>query len=198
MCSTHCPVSPTFTDAQFEVPMGCQEVRVDAQTMRGRGVVTTNAPTQGNSMIGSLHIEDTAGGPAVYDVRVSLTCIGGESSTPHHPVRLSCVHNSGAGGETCHMGRIEVWSKTRIPSRFARTRVANLKNIVQTRTLCMSHHLAEAAGKATAPTRLPVPPFHPLAQGNRVWPLDLGQRQPRNDGVPAAGLQCGRAVHLRR
>eukprot|EP01045_Picozoa_sp_COSAG04_P009103 COSAG04_NODE_519_length_13169_cov_10.968248_8_plen_120_part_00 len=92
--------------------MGCSEVSVSAQTMRGRGVVTTVAPTPGNSMIGSLHIEDTQGGPAVYDIRVDLTCSGSvERSTPNTPVRLSCVHNSGAGGSTCHMGRIEVWNR---------------------------------------------------------------------------------------
>ena len=85
--------------------MGCDSVEIRADTMRGRGVVTTIAPSQGNSMIGTLHIEDTQGGPAVYDIRVTLSCVGRENSTPHHPTRLSCVHNAGAGASTCHMVR---------------------------------------------------------------------------------------------
>ena len=105
---SHCPVSPTYTDEQFEVPMGCQSVTATATTMRGRGAVTTENPSAGNAWRGSLHIEDRDGGASVYDVRVVLTCQGREMSAPQRPVRLSCTHNFGT--DSCHMGRIEVWA----------------------------------------------------------------------------------------
>ena len=126
-----CPVSPTFTDEQFEVPMGCSSVTVNAVKMRGRGEVTTEAPSAGNGWRGGLHIADwdetacnacggqcAAGcqgfddsmtafaGAAVYDVRVTLTCNGIARSAPQVPVRLSCAHNFGT--DSCHMGRVEV------------------------------------------------------------------------------------------
>jgi hypothetical protein len=105
----HCPVSPTFTDEQFEVPMGCDAVTMTAQTMRGRGEVTTEAPSAGNAWRGGLHIADHDGGSAVYDVRVTLTCPGGASSEANgRNVRLSCTHNYGTS--SCHMGRIEVFN----------------------------------------------------------------------------------------
>ena len=105
---SHCPVSPTYTDEQFEVPMGCSQVTATATTMRGRGEVTTEAPSAGNAWRGTLHIEDRQGSSDVYDVRVQLTCVGRESSAPVVPVRLSCTHNYGTS--SCHMGRIEVWA----------------------------------------------------------------------------------------
>ena len=49
---SHCPVSPTYTDEQFEVPMGCSEVTATATTLRGRGEVTTEAPSAGNAWRG--------------------------------------------------------------------------------------------------------------------------------------------------
>ena len=104
----HCPVSPTFTDEQFEVPQGCASVAVTTTTMRGRGVVTNEAPSAGNGWRGSLRISDPAGGANVYDVRVSLTCAGGATGTPLTPVRLSCTHTFGT--DSCHMGRIEVFN----------------------------------------------------------------------------------------
>ena len=115
----NCPVSETYTDTQFEVPMGCQQVTVNAVKTRGRGTVTTVAPAAGNAWRGTLTIEDDVpgqhgtdgfGGAAVYDVRVTLTCIGGERSAPQTPVRLSCTHNHGT--DSCHMGRIEVFNPT--------------------------------------------------------------------------------------
>ena len=101
-------VSPTFTDEQFEVPMGCNSVTTTATTMRGRGIVTTEDPNPGNGWRGGIHIEDRDGGAAVYDIRVQLTCNGRESSAPQVPVRLSCTHTYGSS--SCHMGRIEVWA----------------------------------------------------------------------------------------
>ena len=97
--------------------MGCQSISVNAIKTRGRGEVTTVAPSAGNSWTGSVHIEDDVagqhgaagyGGADVYDVRVTLTCVGGERSAPQRPVRLSCVHH---GTTNCHMGRIEVFNQ---------------------------------------------------------------------------------------
>ena len=49
------------------------------------------------------------GAADVYDVRVTLTCVGGGgNSMPQVPVRLSCTHNYGT--DSCHMGRIEVFN----------------------------------------------------------------------------------------
>jgi hypothetical protein len=104
----HCPVSPTFTDEQFEVPQGCTQMTATATTMRGRGQVTTEAPAAGNGWRGALHISDPDGGAAVYDVRVRLQCLGGDTGTPQTPVRLTCTHNFGTS--SCHMGRIEVFN----------------------------------------------------------------------------------------
>jgi hypothetical protein len=130
---SNCPVSPTFTDEQFEVPMGCSSVTVNAVKMRGRGEVTTEAPSAGNGWRGAIHIADwdesacdacggqcaagcqgfddsmtQFGGAAVYDVRVTLTCNGFAQSAPQVPVRLSCAHNFGT--DSCHMGRVEVFN----------------------------------------------------------------------------------------
>jgi hypothetical protein len=103
----NCPVSPTFTDEQFMVPMGCSAVTTTVQKTRGRGEVTVEEPTAGNGWRGGITIVDAPGSSAVYDIRVTLSCAGAESSTPHTPVRLSCSHNYGTG--SCHMGRIEVF-----------------------------------------------------------------------------------------
>jgi hypothetical protein len=53
-----CPVSPTFTDEQFEVPMGCSSVTVSAQKVRGRGTVTAEDPSAGNGWRGAVHFAD--------------------------------------------------------------------------------------------------------------------------------------------
>jgi hypothetical protein len=106
----NCPVSPTFTDEQFDVPMGCQSMQVQALKTRGRGDVTTETPSAGNGFRGAIHIHDTPGAADVYDIRVTLTCVGGSASVPQVPVRLSCTHNYGT--DACHMGRIEVFNPT--------------------------------------------------------------------------------------
>ena len=103
----NCPVSPTFTDHQFKMPMGCASLQVQATKVRGRGTVTAEQPTAGNGYRGGIQIQDLEGGSNVYDVRVSVTCQGVGGSTPVHPVRLSCAHNLGTA--SCHMGRIEVF-----------------------------------------------------------------------------------------
>lgn len=113
----NCAVSSTFTDPQFEVPMGCQQINTQIVKTRGRGTVTSVTPAAGNAWRGTITIEDdTPGqhgadgfaGADVYDIRVTLTCVGGERSAPQTPVRLSCTHNHGT--DSCHMGRIEVFN----------------------------------------------------------------------------------------
>ena len=106
----NCPVSPTFTDEQFDVPMGCQQLQMSFTKLRGRGDVTTVTPSAGNGYRGEVHIVDGPGAADVYDIRVTLTCVGGSSSMPQVPVRLSCTHNYGS--DACHMGRIEVFNPT--------------------------------------------------------------------------------------
>ena len=98
----NCAVSPTFTDPQFQVPMGCQQLTMQVVKTRGRGTVTSITPSAGNAWRGTLTIQDDAvggagsdpqfDGAAVYDVRVTLTCVGGERSAPQTPVRLACTH----------------------------------------------------------------------------------------------------------
>ncbi len=97
--------------------MGCQQVTTQVVKTRGPGEVTATDPSAGNAWRGTIHIEDDVAGQHdqnffpgahVYDVRVTLTCIGGERSAPQTPVRLSCTHNHGT--DSCHMGRIEVFN----------------------------------------------------------------------------------------
>ena len=57
----NCPVSPTFTDEQFDVPMGCSSLTMNLQKMRGRGEVTAEEPTAGNGWRGGVHIIDDPG-----------------------------------------------------------------------------------------------------------------------------------------
>ena len=105
-----CPVSATFTDEQFMVPMGCSNIGMQAALNAGRGSVNKIAPTEGAGFKGELQISDAiAGGADVYDVTVTLTCNVVERSQPVHPVRLSCVHDSQTS--SCHMGRVEVWNQ---------------------------------------------------------------------------------------
>jgi hypothetical protein len=110
-----CPVSETFTDEQFLVPMGCNNIGIQATKNLGRGTIQTFAPTAGNAFRGEVEISDEGfGGADVYDITVTLTCLsGGGLSTPTRPVRLSCTHNTQAGqqGPGCHMGRVEVYNR---------------------------------------------------------------------------------------
>ena len=103
-----CPVSKTFTDRQFEVPMGCASIDMAVQVNGGRGQVPQHeAPTPGNFYRGEVIISDDGfGGADVYDITVTLTCGGGVA--PQQAARLSCVHTTGA--HSCHMGRMEVYN----------------------------------------------------------------------------------------
>ena len=115
-----CPVSKTFTDQQFAVPMGCSNIGIQAHKNLGRGTVQTFGPTPGNANRGEIEISDEGfGGADVYDITVTLTCLsGGALSTPTRPVRLSCTHNTqtGAAGLGCHMGRVEVYNSRALHS----------------------------------------------------------------------------------
>ena len=134
-----CPVSETYTDAQFMVPMGCDQITMDAQKTGGRGIVNSFAPTRASGYRGELEISDDGfGGADVFDITVTLTC-GNRGptegvtagSTGVHNVRLSCVHQSQMqnaqhcqstengqcsgqshynAGEACRMGRVEVYN----------------------------------------------------------------------------------------
>ena len=116
-----CPVSETFTDDQFEVPMGCNSMSMQVTQNGGRGgSPQQQVPSVGNGYRGEITIDDRAnGGATVYDIDVTLTCNGGESSEPASPMRLSCTHDFGIGGTggvavphdyACRMGRIEVYN----------------------------------------------------------------------------------------
>ena len=100
-----CPVSNTFTDERFAVPMGCQSVGVNVQQNRERGTITVTAPSSTNGWRGELMIEDQYTGQAIIDFTVTLTCQG---TQPTKPVRLSCVHS--VGSSQCKMGRIEAFN----------------------------------------------------------------------------------------
>ncbi len=108
-----CPVSKTFTDQQFEVPMGCASMNMDVSLNGGRGTQPQKVvPSMGNNFRGELIISDDGfGGADVYDITVTLTCLGAEGSTPTQPARLSCVHTTGQDSlQACHMGRMEVYN----------------------------------------------------------------------------------------
>jgi hypothetical protein len=112
-----CAVSSTFTDRQFEVPMGCGRVDMQVTQNSGRGAAPqTVAPSATNGFRGEVRLSDEGfGGTDVYDITVTLTCTGvGTNSAPTVPVRLSCTHDFGAEtagtGTGCHMGRIEVFN----------------------------------------------------------------------------------------
>ena len=108
---TMCPVSPTFTDQQFEVPLGCASIGMTATLNAGRGTQPqTVAPSQGNNNRGELIISDDGFGAAdVYDITVTLTCNGGPGSIPQQDARLSCIHSTGQN--VCQMGRMEVFNR---------------------------------------------------------------------------------------
>jgi hypothetical protein len=102
-----CPVSKTFTDRQFEVPMGCANIDMQVTVNSGRGTQPqTIAPSQGNSFRGEVILNDDGfSGADVYDITVTLTCQG---TAPNQYARLSCTHATGT--EACHMGRMEVFN----------------------------------------------------------------------------------------
>jgi len=100
-----CPVSPTFTDLNFDVPMGCQSVQVQAVKNSGSGTATVQQPTRANGWRGELLLADHYAGETVMDVTVSASCVGTASTSQ---ARLSCVHS--AGSDVCKMGRIEVFN----------------------------------------------------------------------------------------
>ena len=100
-----CPVSPTFTDLNFDIPMGCQSVQVQAVKNSGSGTATVQQPTRANGWRGELLLADHYAGETVMDVTVSASCVGTASTSQ---ARLSCVHS--AGSDVCKMGRIEVFN----------------------------------------------------------------------------------------
>ena len=94
--------------------MGCREIQMSAQKSAGRGIVTSFAPNVNQAYRGELEISDEGfGGADVYDVTVTLQCVGTESSMPMMPVRISCTANSQvtSSGAACHMGRLEVYNR---------------------------------------------------------------------------------------
>ena len=103
-----CPVSTTFTDRQFEVPMGCTSIGMQVTVNSGRGTAPTKVvPSQGNNYRGEVVINDDGfSGADVYDLTVTLTCNGGVA--PQQGARLSCTHSTGT--DRCTMGRIEVYN----------------------------------------------------------------------------------------
>ena len=105
-----CPVSKTFTDRQFEVPMGCSNIQMQVVKNAGRGTQPqTVTPSQGNNFRGEIIItDDSFGGADVYDLTVTLTCVGGGASIPQQGARLSCTHSTGT--DSCSMGRMEVYN----------------------------------------------------------------------------------------
>ena len=114
MCTSgrQCPVSKTFTDRQFEVPMGCGAIQMQVQKNAGRGTQPqTVAPSLGNNFRGEVIISDDGfGGADVYDLTVTLTCQGG-GVAPQQAARLSCTHATGQDAPTaCTMGRMEVYN----------------------------------------------------------------------------------------
>jgi|EP01046_Picozoa_sp_COSAG06_P003293 hypothetical protein len=100
-----CPVSKTFTDEQFDVPMGCASVQVSAVLNSGSGAVTVQQPTRSNGWRGEVLMSDANYGETVQDITVTATCVGTAAT---HQARLSCVHS--AGSDSCKMGRIEVFN----------------------------------------------------------------------------------------
>jgi hypothetical protein len=107
---SQCPVSKTFTDRQFEVPLGCANMNMQVTMNSGRGTQPqTVTPSQGNNFRGEVILSDDGfGGADVYDITVTLTCLGGAASIPQQAARLSCTHATGT--DECHMGRIEVYN----------------------------------------------------------------------------------------
>ena len=69
-----CPVSSTFTDYHFSVPMGCQRVDV-AVTKNNNGYeqrmqITSQPPTPQNGWRGELALSDPYVGAAIFDFDV--------------------------------------------------------------------------------------------------------------------------------
>lgn len=105
-----CPVSKTFTDQQFEVPLGCTAIGMEVTVNGGRGQVPQHVvPSAGNNYRGEVILSDDGfAGADVYDVTVTLTCQGGGGSVPQQQARLSCTHSTGQ--DRCLQGRIEVYN----------------------------------------------------------------------------------------
>lgn len=100
-----CPVSDTFTDSRFAVPMGCGRVAVTVQKNSVRGQLTVTEPNAANGWRGEVMMEDPYVDRAIFDFDVRLECIGTRAS---RGVRLSCLHS--VGQSECKMGRIEAFN----------------------------------------------------------------------------------------
>ena len=98
-CSSgsECPVSKTFTDPRFRVPMGCNNMDMQVSMAAGRGQQPQKVvPSAANAFRGEVILTDEGfGGADVYDVTVTLTCLGAAASQPVIPARLSCTHVTG-------------------------------------------------------------------------------------------------------
>jgi hypothetical protein len=95
-----CGVSATYTHPKFAVPENCATVHTQVVKNAGRGFVTLPVePSVGNGHRGEVEIFDHPGGPGVYDVTVTLSCVG--TATPPTS-RLACAHSVGTG--SCHQG----------------------------------------------------------------------------------------------
>jgi hypothetical protein len=97
-------VSAVYEHPKFAVPDSCAAIHTQVVKNDGRGFVTLPVePTVGNGLRGEVEIFDDPAGPGVYDITVTLSCVG--TATPP-TVRLGCAHSVGTG--SCHQGRIEV------------------------------------------------------------------------------------------
>ena len=111
MCKNgkNCPaVQLVAPKNKFVMPTGCKEMvtRVVKNSNKFKGVNrgTVSVPVQpssSNGWRGEVQLSDQAGGAMLYDIKVTVTCMG---SAPDPGVRLACTHSAGK----CHQGRLEV------------------------------------------------------------------------------------------
>ena len=73
-----CAVSKTYTDEQFEVPLGCNQIDMQITQNAGRGQQPARVvPSRANSYRGEVRVTDEGfSGADVYDITVALTCLG--------------------------------------------------------------------------------------------------------------------------
>jgi hypothetical protein len=101
-----CPVSSTFTDPEFDLPMGCASIQVSAVLNQpNTGTVEVQPPTRANGWRGEVVLAYPNSGETVQDITVTATCVGNAAT---QQARLSCVHSTGS--DSCKMGRIEVFN----------------------------------------------------------------------------------------
>ena len=179
-----CPVSKTFTDRQFEVPMGCANIDMQVTVNSGRGTQPqTIAPSQGNSFRGEVILNDDGfSGADVYDITVTLNCQG---TAPNQYARLSCTHATGT--EACHMGRMEVFNPSASHGDHETTGVGAWG------TVC-GKCFCKAAAFATLCRPYPHVCIARVLATTRT--LHVGQQQRRRHHLSAARLRQWRRLHL--